>query len=139
MFSTDGILGRSFAISSAALDGLSKRMEVHAENLANINTDGYRAKTLDFEDSLKAAMSGEDPGMRYSNPFATGGSGATSGAADGASLASTFRVGTTGDGVNRVAETNAMVQDNIRFRVLSQSVTNDLSQIRSVIAEMGRG
>ena len=32
-----------------------------------------------------------------------------------------------------------MMNDNVRFRVLTQQVTNQISAMRSVIAEMGRG
>ncbi len=94
MFTTDGILGRNHAIVAAALDGLAQRQQLHAENLANIDTEGYRAKTVDFERVLGAAMQGENPGIRFNNPF-----GADSvfrsgphAAAEGGSLSSAFAV-----------------------------------------------
>lgn len=39
-----------------ALSGLSRRTEVQADNLANLNTPLYRAKTVDFESTLQAAL-----------------------------------------------------------------------------------
>jgi flagellar basal-body rod protein FlgB len=139
MFSTDGILGRNFAIASAALDGLAMRQQVHAENLANVDTEGYRSRTVDFERVLGAAMRGDSPGLRYANPF---GAGSPFGdAARGSKLSSSFATEQKRGpaGVNRTNEVAAMMNDNIRFRVITQQVTNQISSLRSVIAEMGRG
>ena len=144
MFSTDGILGRNHAIAAAALDGLAMRQQLHAENLANIDTEGYNAKTVDFERVLGAAMKGENPGTRFNNPFGAGSAfnvGA-SGAQEGGTLSGAFAVQTRRgkDGkVDRTTEVSAMMNDNVRFRVLTQQVTNQISAVRSVIAEMGRG
>lgn len=38
-----------------ALDGLDRRQNVIADNLANIETPGFLARTVSFEDSLRAA------------------------------------------------------------------------------------
>jgi flagellar basal-body rod protein FlgB len=138
MFSTDGILGRNFAVASAALDGLALRQQVHAENLANIDTKGYQAKTVDFERVLGSAMRGENPGNRFTGPFAGG--GAVNDARMMGGLTGQFVTTNRGDGkVSRTTETSMMMNDNIRFRVLTQQVTNQISAVKSVIAEMGRG
>lgn len=39
---------------------LAARFEATAENLANINTPGYKRKEIFFEDALREAVSGED-------------------------------------------------------------------------------
>jgi flagellar basal-body rod protein FlgB len=139
MFSTDGILGRNFAISSAALDGLAKRQQLHTENLANVDTKGYRAKTVDFESVLGTALKDPNPGIRWSNPMAT--SASLRDAAEGGAISSEFNVTTRAGqpGVDRTKEVALMANDNIRFRVITQQVTNQISALRSVIAEMGRG
>ena len=43
------------AITLKALDGLSARAGVAAENIANANTPGYRARSVTFEQALAAA------------------------------------------------------------------------------------
>ncbi len=142
MFSTDGILGRSFAINSAALDGLALRQQLHSENLANVDTDGYRAKTVDFERVLGAALKGEKDGTYYDDPFGANSAyhSGVEAASQGASLSSMFaEQQRTKPGVDRANEVSAMMNDNVRFRVISQQVTNQISAVRSVIAEMGRG
>ncbi|GAA4188956.1 flagellar basal body rod protein FlgB [Microbacterium oryzae] len=40
----------------SALDGLSLRQRAIADNVANINTPGYQAKRVRFEDELRAAV-----------------------------------------------------------------------------------
>lgn len=40
-----------------ALDGLSLRQQAAAGNLANVSTPGYKAKEVDFEQSLTQALS----------------------------------------------------------------------------------
>jgi flagellar basal-body rod protein FlgB len=150
VFSTDGILGRDFAVLAAGMDGLAMRQRVHAENLANIDTPGYQARTVDFESTLRKALKSDDAstgpmganGAMLPNPIAD--------AATAGELSGTFNVvkrpisrfgdGTgNSDGIDRTQEVSDMMTDNIRFRVLSQQVTNRISELRSVIQEMGRG
>ena len=44
----------------AALDGLSLRQRVTADNISNIDTPGFRASTVDFESSLRTALTDGD-------------------------------------------------------------------------------
>lgn len=141
MLSADGILGRNFGILTAGLDGLTMRQKVHAENLANVNTPGYRARTVNFEASLRAAMQGGPHGVS----LATAGPGLMSNAVGdariGGNLARHFAASRRGGagGVSKTEEVGLMMNDNIRYRVLTQQVTNRISELRSVISEMGRG
>jgi len=45
----------SAVLINKALDGLSMRMEVIAQNIANAQTDGYRPMQVSFEDALMKA------------------------------------------------------------------------------------
>lgn len=47
---------------SKALDALSLRHEVVADNIANVNTPGFKAKRVRFQDELRSALSRGDPG-----------------------------------------------------------------------------
>lgn len=44
-----------------ALRGLQERADVRAHNVANVNTPGFRAEQVNFEDSLRAALVRGDP------------------------------------------------------------------------------
>ena len=80
---------------------------------------------------------------RRADPFGAGSAfhAGTAAASEGGTLSSAFatqdRAGQPG--VDRGEEVSAMMNDNVRFRVLTQQVTNQISALRSVIAEMGRG
>jgi flagellar basal-body rod protein FlgB len=51
------------AVLSRLMDVASLRQRVHAANLANQNTPGYRAKAVAFEGALREALdAGGDPG-----------------------------------------------------------------------------
>jgi len=43
-----------------ALDGLDIRQQATATNIANLETPGYQARIVSFEDSLRAAADGGD-------------------------------------------------------------------------------
>lgn len=43
-----------------ALDGMKTRMDVHANNLTNANTPGFRSARVDFESNLKQALASRD-------------------------------------------------------------------------------
>jgi flagellar basal-body rod protein FlgB len=45
--------GSAMVASKIALDGLSLRQQAISRNLANIDTPGYQAQTVNFEDTLK--------------------------------------------------------------------------------------
>jgi flagellar basal-body rod protein FlgB len=45
-----------------SLDGLSKRVQVASQDLANADTPNFKASEVTFEGSLRKALRGEDPG-----------------------------------------------------------------------------
>jgi flagellar basal-body rod protein FlgB len=47
----------------AALRGVVTRQRVIANNLANVETPGFTAQKVTFEDSLRAAMAASAPGL----------------------------------------------------------------------------
>jgi flagellar basal-body rod protein FlgB len=50
--------------ASFALDGLSLRQRVTANNIANVDTPNYKAQLVSFEDQLQNVLSSEtDPGL----------------------------------------------------------------------------
>jgi len=44
---------RASLLSKAALDGLSLRQQAISRNLANIDTPGYQAQTVNFDEAIK--------------------------------------------------------------------------------------
>jgi len=46
-------------LSRLALDGLSLRQDITSDNIANVDTPGYHAKEVNFEQTLKQVMNGK--------------------------------------------------------------------------------
>lgn len=46
----------AYQVAKLALQGLAQRNEVIAQNIANVDTPGYRALEADFESTLRRAM-----------------------------------------------------------------------------------
>ena len=137
MLSADGILGKNFSIISAGLDGLTQSQRMHAENLANMHTPGYRAKQVDFQSTLRHAAEDYRNGGPDGNSFFSAAPGLGSVSGNDAQNGARFTVRRGGE-VNAQHEVHAMMNDNIRYRVLTQQATNKLNALKGVISEMGR-
>jgi len=104
----------------AALDGLALRERVAANDIANVNTPGYTASTVDFEDSLRAALAdGTDPLQSAS--------GVTPSPAS---------AGLNGNNVDLAAETMTQMQATFRYQLLSRAVGDRYALVRDAIGGM---
>ncbi|MFI2753200.1 flagellar basal body rod protein FlgB [Cellulomonas sp. P22] len=100
---------------NSALDGLALRQRVIAENVANVQTPGYQAQRVQFEDALARAVSH--------------GSGATT-ATTARSLEPTRE---DGNNVNLDTETLLNVDTNLRYQLATQAVSGTYSSIRTAM------
>jgi flagellar basal-body rod protein FlgB len=96
----------------SALTGISLRQRVIADNIANINTPGYHAKRVEFENALAGAVSE--------------GTGAAS-ATVGTSLEPTRL---DGNNVNLDHETLANVDSNLRYQLMLRAVDSKFGLLR---------
>lgn len=114
----------SFAIADAvgsilhsALDGLSLRQRVTADNIANIDTPGYRASTVDFETELRKAVA--------------------AGGITGASMIATTTATNTPSGANDNTvdlrkETLVGMQSLYQYQVMTRAVTDRFALLTTV-------
>jgi len=120
-----------FAVSDAvsqvlasALDGVTTRQQVIADNIANVDTPGYRARSVDFETQLKAAISDGD--------FASGApveTGVTETPTD-------TPVGVNGNNVDLRKETMAAVQSQFQYQILTRAVSERFNLIKTAATGM---
>lgn len=102
------------------------RQNVLSSNVANVETPGYKAKTLDFEDALKSALQANDhasldAGIRpdiYDNPDA--------------------EMGNDGNTVNLEKEMVAMTENNLQFRAATQLINKKLAALKYAVTDGGR-
>ena len=109
-------------VLSLALDGVSMRQRVTADNIANVDTPNYRASSVDFESSLRQAV---DDGS------------VANGDLSGISVETTptdTPVGANGNNVDLRKETLAAVQSQYQYQVLTRAVNDKFSLIRDSLS-----
>jgi flagellar basal-body rod protein FlgB len=105
-----------------ALDGVSLRQRTTADNIANVDTPGFRAKSVDFESSLRAAVSG---GEITDN---------SSGGLQAETQLTDTPVGANGNNVDLRKETMAAVQSQYQYQVLTRAVNDRFNLLRDSIS-----
>lgn len=100
-----------------ALDGLAQRQRVIADNISNIETPGFLAGRVMFEDSLRAAVE-------------SGGSPAQVQPTVARSLEPTRE---NGNNVNLDHETLANVDTGLRYQLMVRALDNKISGLQNVI------
>lgn len=104
----------SVALNSA-LDGLALRQRVIANNVANLQTPGYQAQRVSFEDELSQAV--------------RRGSGAVT-AQVARSLEPTRE---DGNNVNLDTETLLNVDTNLRYQLATQAISGQFASVRTAL------
>lgn len=104
------------AVLNSALDGISVRQNVTADNIANVDTPGYRASSVDFETSLRAAIAAGDPNASIS---------VTTEATD-------TPVGANDNNVDLREETLVAVQSQYQYQILTRATTDRFKLISTV-------
>ena len=108
-------------VLAAALDGVSQRQQVTADNIANVDTPGFRATSVDFETQLRAAIDG--------GAFAEGTPveiGMTATPTD-------TPVGANGNNVDLRKETMAAIQSQFQYQILTRAVSDRYSLIKTAV------
>ena len=94
-------------ILGSALDGISLRQRVTADNIANVDTPDFRARAVDFESSLRSAVSNGGVGSR---------------GLDINVAATQTPVGENGNNVDLRKETMAAMQSTFQYQMVTRSV-----------------
>jgi flagellar basal-body rod protein FlgB len=100
----------------AALNGLAARQRVIANNVANVETPGFIAGRVSFEDSLRAALAGGDPG---STSVAT--------------VRSTDPVNVNGNNVSLDNEVVSLTDTDLRYQLMVEALNQKFGVLRTAI------
>lgn len=120
------IFGNGILVSEKSLDFLWKKQSVTAANLANVDTPGYKAKFLTFEDMFRAKLKD-----------ASGDGAAVRRAAGSArwlieeSDTETARM--DGNNVVADAEMSELTKSALQYQYALRSVNGEISRLSSVI------
>lgn len=125
----------SFAVSdsvsqvlASALDGVSLRQRVIADNIANVDTPGFRSSSVDFETQLKAAIS---DGTFLNRPGENGIDSVTATTSPTATP-----VGANGNNVDLRKETMAAVQSQFQYQILTRAVNDRFNLVKTAVGGM---
>lgn len=119
--------GNTIPMSQKALDYLWKKQEITMDNIANVNTPGYKKKKIAFEDTflskLRAAAQTKDPkNVRKAIDEA-----------DYRVYERSDSARVDGNGVNMDVEYTELARTTLNYQYLIQSVSSDVSRLRSAI------
>ena len=109
---------RMLTILPKAMDGLSLRYQVIADNIANVDTPGFRAKNVRFEKELSSAIVRGKPGL--ATPIIEEQPGKTR---------------LDGNSVDIDMEMAKLSETTILYAAMSRLVSERFSLLRSVITE----
>ncbi len=119
--------GTSINLLNKSLDYLWKKQSVISNNIANIDTPGYKSQSLDFEDTYKRqldlAIAKNDTtaiNQAIANASITVVESATSGRLDG-------------NNVDADAEMVEMTRTSLQYQYALQSVNSDITRLSTVI------
>lgn len=105
-----------------ALNGLSMRQNVIADDIANVDTPGFRARTVDFEDSLRRAIASgalsDGPGSPRAQVSAT-------------ATPTTTPVGANGNNVDLRKETMAAIQTQYSYQIVGRALSDRFSLMKT--------
>lgn len=128
MSSIGSIFGNSMGMMEKSLDYLWAKQGVTSTNLANVDTPGYKAKYLSFEETfqnkLKAAA-GTGSKMQISRAIGSASSSLSESANESARL--------DGNNVNADVEMVELTRTALQYQYGLNSVNSDISRLRSVI------
>ena len=125
------ITDKSYELNKLALDGLSLKEKAISNNVANVDTPGYTAKTVDFQSTLEKAL-----GTSSELAMETTDSRHLTSPAGSTRFAETNRTGGTaradGNDVDIDVELTDMSQTAIEYQALTESVSKKLSLLSTI-------
>lgn len=122
--------GPTVNLMKNALNASSLRQEMISSNLSNVNTPGYKAKRVEFEDVLKQTMDGSAMKSTHPNHF---------GVSDLSSVTPQVkeqtgnRVSEDGNNVAIDTEMAELSANAIYYQALTTQLSNHYGSIRSVL------
>lgn len=135
---TDSITSdRALRAAQFALDGLSTQQELIGQNLANVDTPGYRAQTADFQATLRQALDNGSGGLSPVSMQVTQAGHQRPSAGETNPIQFSMRQGGSvradGNNVDIDVELSQMAETGIQYQAISQLVSKKLLMLKNII------
>lgn len=121
------MFGNTIAMMDKSLDYLWKKQEITANNIANVDTPGYKKKSVNFEDTFR---------RKLESAVATGKSEDVQQAIKSTQsrvVSDNTSVRADENGVNADVEYTELTRTALQYQYLSQSISADITRYRSAI------
>ena len=130
-------ISNNLRILEKSLDASLQRNEVIAQNIANVDTPGYKKRTVKFEEYLSSALKGSSfKGFRtHSKHIPIGGDNIDSVDIKVEQDFKNLSMRLDGNNVDVEAEMAAMAKNSIQYNTLVQSLNGGYRRLKSVISE----
>lgn len=131
----DRVLGRTKTLEKA-LDASWLRNEAISQNIANVDTPGYKKKTVSFEEHLNQYTDNSVKGIRTDNRHIPIGENNVYDieikvSEDNKSLSMRL----DGNNVDIDSEMSELAKNNLKYNTLIQSMNTQFKRLKSVISE----
>lgn len=130
-------LTNNLNLREKALDAAWTRNEVIAQNIANVDTPGYKGKTVRFEEFLEGALDknsfkGNTTDSRH---IEIGGGSLNNAKIKVTTEYKNLSTRLDGNNVDIESEMASLAKNDIRYYTITQSISSGFSRLRSVIKE----
>lgn len=119
------MFGNVIPMLDKSLDYLWKKQEVTASNIANVDTPGYKKKSVEFEQSFKRELEAAAHNRRSVKQAIN--------RADYQVVEEPGTVRADGNGVNADVEYTELTRTALQYQYLVQSVSSDITRYRTAI------
>jgi len=131
-------LDKFFGIGQQALKIHSRRAEVLAGNLANVDTPGYKARDIDFKAALQQVKGGMgDVALRTTNPNHINSAGTSPGRIDDVLGEMKYRIPSQpsldGNTVDSLKEKSAFMENALLYQTNLQFLGGKIKHIKSAL------
>lgn len=121
-----------------ALDGLSMRQQVISNNIANVDTPGFKGGEVSFEEQLRRALARDGGGaLTVTHPAHFVSAGRTQGTIDRPLVTQSNNLTLRNDGnnVDIEKEMAKLAETSIMYSAVSQQMAAKLSLLKTIINE----
>ena len=126
-------------LTAKVMDFQLQRQNIVSANLANINTPGYKARRLEFEKDLQAALGLSDSGaMARTHPDHFPAPFSPDQSASSVTKSLTPRVVQGVDNVDLDTEMAAMAKNNLMYSTLTTNMQKNFAGMKQVIQDGGK-
>ncbi|MCK8826321.1 flagellar basal body rod protein FlgB [Natroniella acetigena] len=129
---------KSFGVLEKSLDGLNKRHQTISNNIANVDTPGYKRRDVLFKDEIAKALAGESKLNVTNKRHIPLGRADLNSVKPQVHTMEQTNVRNDDNNVNIDAEMSKLAQNTLEYQAVSQKIASQFQRLDSVIQKGGR-